>query len=74
MGVAFATILRPLAAVKHKYKKKTSAFWHNTKDSFPTLFRNTLLSTHAHTHTHAKTCMGHYMLIFYSIRSHSQKL
>lgn len=22
MGVAFATILRPLAAVKHKYKKK----------------------------------------------------
>lgn len=51
MGVAFATILRPLAAVKHKYKKKTSAFWHNTKDSFPTLFRNTLLSTHAHTHT-----------------------
>lgn len=59
MGVAFATILRPLAAVKHKYKKKqkkTSAFWHNTKDSFPTLFRNTLKHTHTQKHAWDTTC------------------
>lgn len=51
MGVAFATILRPLAAVKHKYKKKPQLSG-TTQRTVSQLCSEIHLSTHTRKNMH----------------------